>query len=127
MEILVVLGIIGGIWFYFSVLRHSNVRLDATDLAKSFLRAYQHIDDDNLLSHYETALRAVLNAEYPQDLLIVESFVRMAFLSALLPTFRIVVSSTITLILSHRYRRPLTEGELRVISEAVVAEIPYDS
>ena len=125
MEILFVLGIIGGVWFYFSVLRHSNVRLDATDLSKLFLRAYQRSDNCNPLAHYEIALRAVLAAEFPQDSLIVDSFTHMAFASAIVPTFRILVSSVITLILSHRYRRPLKESELKVISEAVVAEIPY--
>ena len=68
MEILFVLGII--VWFYFSVLRHSNVRLDATDLSKLFLRAYQRSDNCNPLAHYEIALRAVLAAEFPQDSLI---------------------------------------------------------
>ncbi len=137
MEILVILGIIGGVWFYFSVLRHSDVRVDSTEVAKTFQRVYNLNSSSgevyDKLDRYRRVMSVVFLAEGLPTVVgdnaatIAESTLVQAMENAPPPLmFRSIVYYSNLLILTTRYNRELKVRELKVIAETVVAEIDPD-
>ena len=134
MEIFLVIGVVGSIWFFF--FRHSNVRVDSTDLAKTFLRAFEHSGDYDHLERYKSVMASIFVLEgLPQKLDETEEELATVTLGMAIEksvqaytplTFRSVVYYAIIPILANRYDRPLKDSELKVIGETIVAEIPLD-
>lgn len=127
-------GIILSVFQFF--FRHSKVRLDATDLAKSFLSEYEHSNVHDQHERYKGVMSSMFLQEFTYadtfetpEALADATFEQAIFESvdAMTPfIFRSVVYYAIILILTTRYKRQLKDSELKVVSEAVVAEIPHN-
>ena len=114
------------------------MRLDAIDLAEYFLVKYQSHNEPDRYARYVDVVRLmyedlrlpigdVYDTHYDMALDTVETAMFQSGSARVSLSFRAVVYYAIILILSLRYGQELTrKRQLRIISESIVAEIPFE-